>query len=45
MNNIRSRAEEVIMRNKIKVDDFELRLIIRALAEWRNCLLKEDKLH
>ena len=28
---------------KIKVDDFELRLIIRALAEWRNDLLKENK--
>ena len=28
---------------KIRVDDFELRLIIRALAEWRNSLLKEDK--
>ena len=29
---------------KIRMDDFELRLIIRALAEWRNSLLKEDKL-
>ena len=28
---------------KIKVDDFELRLIIRALVEWRNALLSEDK--
>ncbi len=28
---------------KIRVDDFELRLIIRALVEWRNSLLKEDK--
>lgn len=28
---------------RIKVDDFELCLIIRALAEWRNSLLKEDK--
>lgn len=28
---------------KIKVDDFEQRLIIRALVEWRNSLLKEDK--
>ena len=28
---------------KIKVNDFELRLIIRALVEWRNALLAEDK--
>lgn len=28
---------------KIKVDDFELRLIIRALTEWRNDLLRENK--
>ena len=28
---------------KIRVDDFELSLIIRALAEWRNSLLKDDK--
>ena len=28
---------------KIKVDDFELRLIIRALAEWRNILIAENK--
>ena len=28
---------------KIKVDDFELRLIIRALAEWRNALIAENK--
>ena len=28
---------------KIKVDDFELRLIIRALVEWRNALLEEGK--
>ena len=28
---------------KIKVDDYELRLIIRALAEWRNTLIAEDK--
>ena len=28
---------------KIEVDNFELRLIIRALAEWRNDLLKEKK--
>ena len=30
-------------RIKIKVDDFELRLIIRALAEWRNILIAENK--
>lgn len=28
---------------KIKVDNFELRLIIRALAEWRNTLIAENK--
>lgn len=28
---------------KIKVDDFELRLIVRALVKWRNALLAEDK--
>lgn len=28
---------------KINVDDFELRLIIRALAEWRNALIAENK--
>ncbi|MFR8003040.1 MAG: hypothetical protein ACLU62_08985 [Hydrogeniiclostridium sp.] len=28
---------------KIKVDIFELRLLIKALAEWRNSLLAEDK--
>ena len=28
---------------KIKVDDFELRLLIRALVEWKNLLLAEDK--
>lgn len=28
---------------KIKVDDFELRLIIRALAEGRNTLIAENK--
>lgn len=28
---------------KIKVNDFELRLIIRALVEWCNALLAEDK--
>ena len=28
---------------KIKVDDFELWLIIRALAEWRNILIAENK--
>lgn len=28
---------------KIKVDDFELRLVIRALAEWRNTLIAENK--
>ena len=28
---------------KIKVNDFELRLIIRALVGWRNALLAEDK--
>lgn len=28
---------------KIKVDDFELRHIIRALAEWRNALIAENK--
>ena len=28
---------------KIKVNDFELRLIIRALVEWRNALQSEDK--
>ena len=28
---------------KIKVDDFELRLIIRALAECRNALIAENK--
>ena len=28
---------------KIKMDDFELRLIIRALAEWRNALIAENK--
>ena len=28
---------------KIKVNDFELRLIIRALVEWRNALLAEVK--
>lgn len=28
---------------KIKVDDFELRFIIRALAEWRNTLIAENK--
>lgn len=28
---------------KIKVDGFELRLIIRALAEWRNTLIAENK--
>ena len=28
---------------KIKVDDFELWLIIRALAEWRNTLIAENK--
>lgn len=28
---------------KIKADYFELRLIIRALAEWRNTLLAEQK--
>ena len=28
---------------KIKVDDFELRLIIRALAGWRNILIAENK--
>ena len=27
---------------KIKVDDFELRLLVRALVEWRNALLAED---
>lgn len=25
------------------LDDFELRLIIRALAEWRNALIAENK--
>ena len=25
------------------LDDFELRLIIRALAEWRNILIAENK--
>ena len=25
------------------LDGFELRLIIRALAEWRNALIAEDK--
>lgn len=28
---------------RIKVDGFELRLIIRALAEWRNTLIAENK--
>ena len=28
---------------KIKVDGFERRLIIRALAEWRNILIAENK--
>lgn len=28
---------------KIKVDDFELRLLVRALVEWRNALLAEGK--
>ena len=28
---------------KIKVDDFELRLLVRALVECRNALLAEDK--
>lgn len=28
---------------KIKVDDFELRLIVRALVEWKNALLAEKK--
>ena len=28
---------------KIKVDDFELWLIIRTLAEWWNSLLREGK--
>lgn len=28
---------------KIKVDDFELRLIVRALVEWKNALLAENK--
>ena len=28
---------------KIKVDDFELRLIIRAMTEWRNILIAENK--
>ena len=28
---------------KIRVDDFELRLIVRALAEWRNALIAENK--
>ena len=28
---------------KIKVDDFELRLLIGALVEWKNLLLAEDK--
>lgn len=28
---------------KIKVDDFEMRLIIRALVEWKNMLLAEGK--
>ena len=28
---------------KIRVDDFELRLIVRSLAEWRNALIAENK--
>ena len=28
---------------KIMVDDFELRLIVRALAEWRTALIAENK--
>lgn len=28
---------------KIKVDDFELRLIVRALVEWKNALLAENR--
>ena len=28
---------------KLKVDDFELRLIVRALVEWKNALLAENK--
>lgn len=28
---------------KIKVEQYELNLIIRALFEWRNALLKEGK--
>jgi hypothetical protein len=30
-------------KTKIKVDDFELRLIVRALVEWKNSLQAENK--
>ena len=29
-------------KTKIKVDDFELRLIVRALVEWKNSLQEEN---
>lgn len=30
-------------KKKFKVDDFELRLIVRALVEWKNSLRAENK--
>lgn len=30
-------------KTKIKVDNFELRLIVRALVEWKNLLRAENK--